>query len=39
VAADQYDAEDTVVIPANVSAQKEEDSAEEKSGAPEKVGA
>jgi hypothetical protein len=35
VAADQYDAEDTVVIPANVSVQKED---EEKSAEPEKVG-
>lgn len=34
VAADQYDAEDTVVIPANASAQKDE----EESAEPEKVG-
>ncbi|MGB8064793.1 MAG: hypothetical protein WCF26_23105 [Candidatus Sulfotelmatobacter sp.] len=38
VAADQYDAEDTVVIPANVSGQKEEEKFEEKSAEPEKVG-
>jgi hypothetical protein len=38
VAADQYDAEDTVVIPANAAVQKEEEKGEEKSGEPEKVG-
>ena len=38
VAADQYDAEDTVVIPANVSAQKEEADDEETGTEPEKVG-
>ncbi len=38
VAADQYDAEDTVVIPANASVQKEEEKGEEMSRQPEKVG-
>ena len=38
VAADQYEAEDTVVIPANVPAPKDEEQGEEKSGDPEKVG-
>jgi hypothetical protein len=38
VAADEYDAEDTVVIPANVSVQKEEEKDEDKSAEPEKAG-
>jgi len=38
VAADQYDAEDTVVIPANASVQKDEEKGEEKNAEPEKVG-
>lgn len=38
VAADQYDAEDTVVIAANSSVQKEEEKSEEKSAELEKVG-
>ena len=37
VAADQYDAEDTVVIPENVSAQKEE-AKDEESAESDKVG-
>lgn len=37
VAADQYEAEDTVVIPANASVQKDEDTGEEKSEVPEKA--
>jgi hypothetical protein len=38
VAADQYDAEDTVVIPANASVQKQEEEGQEKSAESEKVG-
>jgi hypothetical protein len=37
VAADQYEAEDTVVIPANTSVAKDEDTGEEKSEDPEKA--